>query len=205
MVAKLMEGQDLMRIPAMLALLFATTGAAAQPAPAQPTPATGQATLPASIGACVSKVDDGERLRCYDQAVNALSAEARATAALREAEAQKAAAAAAGAAAARQAADAAKAEQDRQAAFGAERLRAGAPADVEKADLLEGTIAEVFIDSRDRAVIALDNGQIWRQTEVTMLPTIRPGGSVVLKRGALGSYRMTIASIKRTIPVTRIR
>lgn len=183
------EGQDFMRLIGFLAAILAASGANARQAPPS-------VPLPAALAACISMVSDADRLRCYDTAVSALSADARAVAQRREAEAATAAAAAAAEA---------RAAAERQAAFGSETLPAALQPEGERIQQLEARVTETFMDGRNRAVLVLDNGQIWRQTEGVMLPAIRVDTDVVLKRGPLGSYRMTIERIRRTFSVSRIR
>lgn len=158
------------------------------------------AQAPEGLLRCSALVKDAERLKCYDDAVKGLSADARAVAERREKEAAVAAAAAAAAATrAAQAEAAAKVEKQEQA-FG----KADAGAD-ERMEELAARLAESFTDSQKRQVFLLDNGQMWRQTEGLPLASTRPGTEVILKRGAMGSHRMVVPGQKRTVKVTRIR
>lgn len=149
--------------------------------------------------ACAGKVDDAERLACYDSAVKALGAEARAASDVREREAKaaKAAAAAAAAAAATQAAAAAEAE--RKDSFGKAAAESGTVSE------LTAAITEVLKDSTGKAVFILDNGQIWRQADGFTLPNAKVGTSVTIKRGALGSFRLVPANSNRSVQVVRMR
>jgi len=157
--------------------------------------------------ACTVKTDPGERLACYDKAVASLSQEARALAEKREAE-TRAAAAAAAALTAQQAADAAaKQEAERLAAFGRDSMsrESRPPPTVESLDRLEAKIAETLTAADGKLIFVLDNGQMWRQTEGLQLPPIRPGFDVVLKKGAMGGFALTIVKIGRTVRVVRMR
>lgn len=90
--------------------------------------------------------------------------------------------------------------------FGAESLRR--PKEVreaEQAQTLEATIEEILTAARGELVLILSNGQIWRQNEVQTLPPVKVGDPVEIKRGVLGSYRMTLKKQYRTINVRRIK
>lgn len=150
--------------------------------------------------ACARIAEPAERLACYDRQVSAISADARKLVAERQA-AEKAAAEKAAAAAA-----VATAEQ-KQAAFGRESMPVGdrpAPA-VEQLQNLESTIDEVMTAADGKLVLVLANGQMWRQSDTTLLPPIKPGMEVEIKRGAIGGYRITIPRARRTISAKRMR
>lgn len=174
-------------------LTTVTTGSLVPPA------ALAQTAGSAALLGCAAKVDDSERLACYDALAAGVSAEGRAVASRREAARQaQAAAAAAEVEKARKAAEAA-AEAAKQDSFGK------AQSDSEQIDELPVVISEVMQDKRGRYVFMLDNGQIWRQVEPYPLPPIKDGTAATLKRGALGSYRIKIAGTNRNIPVIRNR
>jgi hypothetical protein len=157
--------------------------------------------------ACAAKPDPGERLACYDRAVSSLSQEARALAEKREAE-SRAAAAAAAALAAQQAADAAaKQEAERLSAFGRDSMsrESRPPPAVESLDRVEAKIAETLTAADGKLIFVLDNGQMWRQTEGLQLPPVRAGNDVVVKKGAVGGFALTIVRIGRTVRVVRMR
>lgn len=178
------------------------------------------AQVPDKLVACASKVDNAERLACYDAAVRSLNAEARAASDAREkqakaAEAEAAAAAAARAAAeaesaaaaatARQAAEAeaaAAAARQREQAFGDAKASAAAE---QRLESITSRIQEIFIDARKQPLFLLENGQMWRQTDGMPLVGARTGMDVEIGRGALSSYRMTVPKTKRTISVRRVR
>lgn len=154
--------------------------------------------------ACSAEVEDAKRLACYDAAVAAGSAEARAIAARRDA-AREAAAAEKAAAEARAKAEAAEAARKAQAdRFGQEGLRLGG-GDPDRLDELGAKIAETLLDRVGKTVFLLDNGQMWRQTDGLTLPPIRAGDAVEIRRGAVGGYRLTVPRVKRTVPVVRMR
>lgn len=155
--------------------------------------------VPERLVACAGKVDDAERLACYDSAVKSMGAEARAASEAREAEAKAAKAAAAAAAASAAAAAAAKADAERKDSFG----KAAAPSEVVAE--ISATITEVLKDASAKSVFVLDNGQIWRQADAFNLPNAKVGSAVTIKRGALGSYRLVPSGSNRSILVIRMK
>lgn len=173
---------------AILATGIGTLVAAAPPAMAQVEP----------FRACAGVLDDSARLACYDKAVAALGAADAAAIEARRVAAAEAAARAAAEAAARE-------EQARRQTFGAENVPAIRATQVDdRLPELRETITEVF-SSGSGLVIELANGQVWRQSEAAVLPPIRAGDSVIIKRGVIGGYRMTFQKQRRTISVKRYR
>ena len=157
-----------------------------------------QAQTPDRLIACASKVDDAERLACYDSVVKGLGAEARAASEAREQDAKAAKAAAAAAASAAAARAAAEAEAARKDSF-------GKPASQEAVSELTAAITEVLKDASGKAVFVLDNGQIWRQADGFALPNAKVGAQVTIKRGSLGSFRLVPANSNRSVQVIRMR
>jgi hypothetical protein len=144
------------------------------------------AQAPRALLDCTSILSDAERLSCYDTAVKTFSADARAIAERREAQAARLAAAAAATAAAQKADSFGRASEAR----------------VESVD---STLKEVLTDSVGKSVFILENGQIWRQADGFRMPNARPGVAVTVKRGAMGSYRLAVAGSNRTVQVIRMR
>jgi hypothetical protein len=173
------------------------------------TSAFGQAALPKSISACAAIDDDAKRLACYDAAVSTVDAQvAKAT------EARKIAAVA------RAKAEAEKAESDRLVAlaaadkakvdnFGVATVaKEDRPASVTtKSELesLEAAVTSVFYTADKKLILALDNGQIWRQTDSSSSPLVRAGDKVEVKKGILGGFRMKLLRHKRMLDVLRFR
>jgi hypothetical protein len=174
-----------------------------------PLPAAAQ--LPPAVLACAGLARDAERLACYDRAVEAVSAEARAAASARAAEAQQLAAAEA--AAAKAAADAAaaaaraKAAADveaRKAAFGGEQI--GKPlVDPDEVTEVATTVTELLTNASGLGVFLLGNGQLWKQVDTTGLGRAKSGDAVVLSKGSLGGYRLTFTKSNRWVAVKRLR
>lgn len=155
--------------------------------------------LPERLVSCAAKVNDAERLACYDAAVGSMSSEARQASEARVAEAKVAQAAAAAAAASAAQAEAAKAEADRLAGFGKPASAGDTVSEIEAA------ITEMLRDSTGKSVFILDNGQIWRQADGFRFPAMKVGTAVTVKRGALGSFRLVPADSNRSVQVIRMR
>jgi hypothetical protein len=55
---------------------------------------------------------------------------------------------------------------------------------------IEATVTEISFRGSGERVIRLDNGQVWLQTEVTVRGPLSLGDTVVIRRGALSSFRL---------------
>ena len=175
----------------LLGVILLATGA--------PAAVSAQSVGNAALVACSAKVNDAERLACYDGLVRGISPEARSVADKREADRKAAAAVAAAEAEKARAAAEAQAEAARRDSFGK------AQTSDEQIDELQVVINEVMRDKLGRSVFLLENGQMWRQTEAFPVPPIKDGTKATLKRGALGSYRIKIEGNSRNIPIIRMR
>jgi hypothetical protein len=129
-----------------------------------------------SVLDCRKVSDNAERLACYDQAAAAMeSATSNGDLVAIDREQRRAA---------------------RRNAFGFSLpslafLERGEKGD--EANHLTAVIAEASQDPYGKWVIKLDDGAVWRQTEPEALANRpRKGSKVVLSRGALGGYFMTI-------------
>lgn len=71
-------------------------------------------------------------------------------------------------------------------------------------DAIEAAIVEISKTAYNKALITLDNGQLWRQNDTTRL-TWKVGDAVIIERGLLGSFFMKQAEGGRKIRVKRIR
>ena len=192
-----------MRLPLLLSLTFTV---AAMPAMA--------ADLPPELLKCAGIARDADRLACYDGAVGASSAEARALSERRKAESARLAAEEKAAAEAR-----AKAEAERLAAekarrkkedFGAEAIASRAPEvrqerALEEIQSVESKVAEVLTNRSGLGVFVLENGQMWRQVDTQSLPNVRPGDAARVERAALGGYNIVFPRLHRRLLVRRMR
>ncbi|MEQ1617993.1 MAG: hypothetical protein ABL883_06575 [Terricaulis sp.] len=145
----------------------------ALPAAAQ----TAEESTPEALSAayrCAEISEDAARLACYDRAINRLQ----------EAETQ-------GQIVAVDRAQAATIERD---AFGFHlpSLSALIPsfrdADGERTDNVEMQVERVVEHASGRHSFIMSNGQVWIQVESQSARNVRPGDSIRVRRGALGSF-----------------
>jgi hypothetical protein len=197
------KGVSIMRHVMACALLFA-----AAPALAQSPEALAKAMID-----CAVIPRDADRLACYDTAVAATSAEARAIATARaEASAKIAAEEAAIAAAAAKAkaeADALAAAEASKEAFGNESIKsrgkerfAPPPGELQE---IETVITETFTNREGFSVFLLENGQLWREVDIATKINTRVGDKVRIERAALGGYKLNFLRQKRVILVKRMK
>ncbi len=173
--------------------------------------AVAQGALPESVRGCAAIDDDGKRLACYDAAVSLADAQvAKATEARKIAAAERAKVLAE------------KVEADRLVALAADEKakvdnfgvgsvdvqdRPASAIAAAKSELenLEATVTSVFYTPTKKLLLALDNGQIWRQTDSSSSPLMRVGDKVEIKKGILGGFRMKLLRQKRMLEVLRFR
>jgi hypothetical protein len=171
------------------------------------------AQTPAELLACAVIARDAERLACFDAAVAASSAEARAASQKRAVEsariAAEEAAIAAAAAKAKAEADAIALAEAKKAAFGAEGVTsrgverfAPEPGDIQEID---AKVTEVLLNRSQQNVFLLDNGMMWRQVDAGSIPNVRPDDEVKLSKVALGGYKLYFVRSKRMVKVKRLR
>lgn len=194
-----------MRLPLLISLtLLAAT--AAIPVRA--------ADLPSEVLKCAGVARDADRLACYDSAVSASSAEARAMSERRARESARLAAEEKAAAEAK-----AKAEAERLAAekarrkkedFGAEAIASRAPEvrqerALEEIQSVESKVAEVLTNRSGLGVFVLENGQMWRQVDTQAVPNVRTGDQARVERAPLGGYNIVFPRLHRRLLVRRMR
>jgi hypothetical protein len=78
----------------------------------------------------------------------------------------------------------------------------------EEREVLQATIVDFQELHRGRLVVALDNGQMWRQLDVDSRQVrLRDGETypVEIRRSAFGGYRMKIDDNNRIFSVERLR
>lgn len=151
----------------------------------------GAQTPPADIARCTAIDTDAERLACYDK-LFVRSAD----------QPQKEAKVAATAAAAEASAASASADLDD---FGLDGRKPAGQADESPLEEIQARIAKLETQPRGQAVLTLDNGQVWQQQEYDWHLAFKVGDEVIIKRGALRSYRLQQKGNNRMTPVTRIR
>lgn len=143
--------------------------------------------------ACRAIVADDARLACYDRAIAAVAGDPSDTAGLRSRDVDTFGR--------RAAAEPARNEKE----FGAERLAKAAEDQVDK---LESQVVEVGLTALGKIFVVLDNGQVWRQLDGddAKARLSKEGVStVVIRKGAMGSYLMTLDGKNRTYRVKRIK
>jgi hypothetical protein len=146
--------------------------------------------LQTMIGQCAAKPDGKERLACYDAIAQRLGTGH--------------AAATPGPAAAP---PTAAVQRQPEAQFGAESLkkeaRAGQP---QQLDEIHGAIAKLTFSPTGRAIVTLDNGQVWRQVEGDSDRFKgKQGEKATIARAILGSYNLTVEGRNQLIKVQRVR
>lgn len=147
----------------------------------------GAQVLPPSLLACSRVADDGERLRCFDRAIQSLS---------RPSEAKPLAPSVPPARSA--------VGDPPPAAPPAHAETFGHPAPPPpEAKRLEAHIASLS-QSGPRPRFVLDNGQVWQQAETDDAFQAKVGDPVVLTKGMLGSYFMS-AGMHAAVRVTRVK
>ncbi|MEH3124177.1 MAG: hypothetical protein PGN16_19790 [Sphingomonas phyllosphaerae] len=160
-------------MPVFAAILMTSLSGAATADPAS----TDRSGVADAVLRCRAIANDKERLKCFDAAAGALN----------------------GAIAARQVVvvDRAKVEAERRARFGERRRAAELPtlqdADGNKLDTLTGTLAQAVRTGDGNWSFTLADGSRWLQTDgqgFAVAP--RVGEAVVVKRAALGSYKLTV-------------
>ena len=146
---------------------------------------------PPDIARCTAIDTDAERLACYDK-LFVRSAD----------QPQKEAKAAATAAATKASAASASADLDD---FGLDGRKPAGQADPKPLEEIQARIAKLETQPRGEAVLTLDNGQVWQQQEYDWHLAFKVDDEVIIKRGALRSYRLQQKGNNRMTPVTRIR
>ncbi len=92
--------------------------------------------------------------------------------------------------------------------FGQEQLkRSDQPAPSEDSLSITARITSQRSAAQGTYLVSLDNGQVWRHETGSQAEYLKPGDSVTISRGSLGSYRLTrdAGKAKNWIKVTRIR
>ncbi len=166
---------------ALVCLAFAAATQAASPA------------VPDSLRSCMKEQDVLRRLSCYDSEMGRLASQSAPVPAAAASPAVAAPVAVAAAAAATAAPAAAEPARGRVSGF----LRSLVPSkgknpasvDAERSQLAR--ISAVRQAANGLAVITLDNGQVWRQTEPEAYFPLDVGDTIRIEMGALGSYRLT--------------
>ena len=74
---------------------------------------------------------------------------------------------------------------------------------IEQIDQIRATVADVGESPGKKLLVALDNGQVWRQLDNKTL-RLRNGEAVIVRKASLGSYLLEKESGSRSIRVKRV-
>ena len=162
--------------------------------------------------ACADLTDSLQRLVCFDREIAPLKSRTRARAAPAPSPAPAAAPAmpapvAPPPAVAVAPAPTPPAPTSAPASFGQEQLSSKArPAATAEEQALHARITTIR-GSGAAFVVSLDNGQTWRHEDLTLGAYLKEGEAVTIRKGTLGSYRLTRddGDSKNWIRVTRVR
>jgi hypothetical protein len=141
-----------------------------------------QATLPPEFATCASIQKNGERLACYDQAV----------AYLRQPTQQQFVA------------------PSPETSFGLQATVPQPPAAAreggknDEVSAITARVTEVSTERDGKKLIALDNGQTWRELSKSSFVSLNAGDEVTISRAALGSFLMAVPN-GRPFRVRRVK
>lgn len=165
-----------------------------------------------SIGLCAAKPDSAARLACFDAIAAKLQsgeAIAAAPAAVTPAATPVVPAAPAAPVSAPAPAPAVTPAAPPEARFGAETLAkesqkaAGQP---EQIDEIHAVISQLAFAANGRAIVTLENGQVWRQIDGDTSPFRgKQGEKATIERSLFGSYSLTVEGHNMLIKVNRVR
>lgn len=71
-------------------------------------------------------------------------------------------------------------------------------------DTMYGNIVKIEKSLRDKYVVTLDNGTVWRQTDSDTLK-LEAGQTISIERGLLGSFYLSRSDVNRQMKVKRIK
>lgn len=161
------------------------------------------------FGSCVRIEDLSARLACYDRAAGrtpstSTAAPAPAPAPSAAPVAPLAPAAAVAVAPPAPPAPVAPPPATGVAGFGAPSMPLTKAERATEVDRIEAKVTAVRALARGEQVLTLENGQVWQQTEATREQQFAVGDVVVIRKGLLGSFLLTLASGSRNSRVKRI-
>ncbi len=165
------------------------------------------AELPAELIDCRAVTSSVARLDCYDQLVDAHAAAPRQAAEHRTAEdpAPVAPTAAVAATTASEAVPSSEPKLSQEDLFGKGetelRTSVQEATDTKEIDRIEVIVVEVHKSASGKAVITLDNGQVWKQSDGSRA-RLSVNDKVTIRRRSFGSY--SLYSAKTSIRVKRI-
>ena len=74
--------------------------------------------------------------------------------------------------------------------------------EIEQIEQIEATVADVRMSATRKMTVALDNGQVWRQLDSKPL-SLESGDGVIIRKASLGSFLLEKKSGSRSIRVKR--
>ena len=153
-----------------------------------PTDASAQTTIPVDdLARCAEIATDAVRLACFD-------------ALARELEEQDDTERAAPAPTEARTSDATP-RTENEDAFGAELIGGR---EVIGPDEIESRLIGEFTGWRGSTTFRLENGQVWRQAEEGRLVFRSDAPLITIRRGAFGTYRLTVEGVNRSVRVRRV-
>jgi len=157
-----------------------------------------------TAGKCAAIDDDRARLACYDEAFGRTAMSRAGAPAVADGAPVAATAATAAAATATLARPPAPSPEQARQSFGLSAEKVLGPQDGPTE--IEAKVTAVQANEvTGRAVVTLDNGQVWQQLEATKATKRpRPGDQVVIREASLGSYLM-VAPERGSARVRRVR
>ena len=162
-------------------LVIFCAGLVAAPASAQPSSATDE------LARCAGIAADTARLACFDALARGLRQRSDAGAETTEPAGEPASAPAP--------------QLEDEDAFGAELLggrEALGP------DEIESRLIGEFTGWQGNTTFPLENGQVWRQAEGGRLVFRSAAPLITIRRGAFGTYRLTVEGLNRSVRVRRV-
>jgi hypothetical protein len=143
-----------------------------------------QTSVPAEFARCSRIQKNAERLACYDRAVAYLSQPAEPQAA----------------------APTAETSFGLQASVPQPPAAAASPESAKSEDVssITARVTEISSDREGKKVVALDNGQTWREVSKSGLVALKAGDEVTINRAALGSFMMSVPN-GRPFRVRRVK
>ena len=71
-------------------------------------------------------------------------------------------------------------------------------------DEIQSRLVGEFVGWRGNTTFTLENGQVWRQAEEGRLVFRSDAPLITIRRGAFGTYRLTVEGVNRSVRVRRL-
>jgi hypothetical protein len=152
---------------------------------------TADCMVPASLRACAALTNDGQRHACYDREMAKLASE------------PAVAAVPVPATAAAPSSTQSVPTPEQRFGLSSSRAQASESEPLQELEAKVASVREISDGRKDRALIELDNGQVWRQIDTDVTVRLRQGDPVVIKHNVFGSY--WLSGNERSWRVRRVR